>query len=103
MSIITAKLLSDNLDNINELHNLGFSDETIASAARDKTGDESIAANEIAGFRKLGNIGSNRMLVSAKQVKKLEQLAKYADAASIRVIEDAKIISRTPESADTAM
>lgn len=101
MSIVNAKLLSDNLHRINDLHNVGFSDQTIASAARDKTGDVSITADDVAGLRKLGNIGSSRMLVSAKQWKKLKQLAKDADTAGMRVIEVAKNNSRASASVDT--
>lgn len=101
MSIVNAKLLSDNLVRMNDLQRVGLSDETIASAARDKTGDASITAQDVAGFRKLGNIGSSRMLVSAKQRKKLMQFAKDADAVGVRLIEDAKSKSKTPEAADT--
>lgn len=101
MSIVNAKLLSDNLHRINDLHNVGFSDQTIASAARDKTGDASITADDVAGFRKLGNIGSSRMLISAKQGKKLTQFAKDADAAGMTVIEVAKNNSRASEPVDT--
>lgn len=101
MSIVNAKLLSDNLRRMNDLHNVGFSDETLASAARDKTGDTAITADDVAGFRKLGNIGSSRMLISAKQGKKLKQFAKDADATGMRAIEAAKNNSRVSESVDT--
>lgn len=101
MSIVNAKLLSDNLRRINDLQKVGLSDQTIASAARDKTGDASITADDVAGFRKLGNVGSSRMLVSAKQGKKLMQFAKDADAAGMRMIEVAKNNSRESEPADT--
>lgn len=90
MGIVNAKLLADNLLRINGLKKVELSDETIASAARDKTGDSSITPQDIASFCKLGNIGSNRMLISAKQGKKLTHFARDANVAAAKVVENAK-------------
>lgn len=101
MGIVNAKLLADNLLRINGLKKVELSDETIASAARDRTGDSSITPQDIESFRKLGNIGSKRMLISAKQGKKLMQFAKDADLAAAKVLETAKEKSRSSEATDT--
>lgn len=90
MGIVNAKLLSDNLKRINDLHQTGLSNETIASAARDKTKDRSIQPEHVEGFRKLGNIGCEQMLVSAKQARKLDQFVKESKEDARRAVEAAR-------------
>jgi hypothetical protein len=101
MSIVNAKLLAENIKRFNSLHKVGLSNDTIASAARDKTGDASITAQDVAGFSKLANLGSTRMLVSAKQAKKLTQFAKDADAAAAKAVGEARKTSKHSRTADT--
>lgn len=101
MGIVNAKLLADNLKRINGLQKVGLSDETIASAARDKTGDASITAQDVAGFSKLGNIGSERMLISAKQGRKLTEFARAADTTAAEAVNDAKTKSRNLKTVET--
>jgi hypothetical protein len=101
MGIVNAKLLADNLKRINDLNKVGLSDETIASAARDKTGDSSITAQDIDSFKKIGNISSKKMLISANQGKKLTQFAQAADATAASVVDDAKKTSKNSETTDT--
>lgn len=100
MSIVNAKLLADNLKRINDLHDVGLSDETIASAARDKTG-ESITAEDIGSFRKVGNVSEKKMLISANQGKKLTQFAQGAKDNAASAVAKAKKTSKASEKADT--
>ncbi len=85
MGIVNAKLLSDNLSRIADLAE-DFSPETIASAIRDKTGDASVSPSDVSSFLKLGAIGSTKMLVSAKQAKKLRGYAQAETAAALQGI-----------------
>jgi len=101
MGIVNAKLLADNLKRINDLLKVGLSEDTIASAARDKTGDASITAQDIESFTKMGNMGSKKMLISANQGKKLTKFAQAADATAASVVDDAKEVSKTSETVDT--
>lgn len=101
MSIVNAKLLADNLKRINGLHEAGLSDETIASAARDKTGDASITAEDIGSFRKVGNVSEKKMLVSAKQSKRLTQFAHAAKDTAASAVAEAKEASKASDKADT--
>lgn len=101
MGVVNSELLTNNVKRINELQKAGLSDETIASAARDKTGDASITAQDVAGFSKLGNIGSKRMLISANQGKKLTKFAQHADAVAAKVVDEAKEKSKSFSTAET--
>lgn len=101
MTIVNDKLLADNLKRINSLHKVGLSDDTIASAARDRTGDPSITAEDITRFRKVANVAAKKMLISANQGKKLTQFAQGANDKATSAVAKAKKTSKTSQTSDT--
>lgn len=88
MGIVNAKLLADNLARFNNLSE-DFSAETIASASRDRTGVD-INATEVEAFLKIGNLASKKMLISAKQEKRLKTFAKEKTAQAMSSIQTIK-------------
>lgn len=88
MGVVNAELLAKNLERVNGLAEV-FSSETIASAMRDRTGVSTITAEKVDGFLELANLGSKKMLISAKQEKKLNALAGDAQEAATAALAQA--------------
>lgn len=101
MTIVNDKLLADNLKRINGLRKVGLSDDTIASATRDRTGDPSITVEDITSFRKVANIAAKKMLISANQGKNLTQFAQGANDQATSAVTKAKKTSKNSETSDS--
>jgi hypothetical protein len=87
MGIVNAALLSKNLERLNRLAE-DFSPETIASAARDRTGNSAITPAAIENFIEIGNLASQKMLISAKQERRLRTFARELTDEALKAAQE---------------